>query len=198
MARERFWNGGRDTIKGSDVSANDPLRIEVLGAKVLDVSILATTSPAVSPEVGIDSAKAAVSLSFVGLSFDYLDRQEGFLVQLMHTGPESADVDVKGRIKGAGEPRRRDEEPWWLIFAIIFGSAGFASAVGALAAAIVNALNGPDWLKAAAAILFGVGGFALALLGFVRWESHITRVPKALSGVRLPRLEKRLPGARVG
>jgi hypothetical protein len=187
-----FWNAGRETINKEDVSDNDPLRIELAEGVVRDTTILATTSPTVSPEVS-GSAESPV----VALTFDFLDRKQGMLIQLMHTGPETVEVALKGSIRGAGEPRRRDEEPWWLVLGAIFATGGIVLGVGALAAAIVAALNGPDWLRIVVACAAGIGGFVLSLLLFERWESFITRVPPALSGIKLPRLEKRLPGAHA-
>jgi len=98
-----FWNGGRETITRDDIAAADPLEVTMQrGVKALDAQILHCINPANRFETSVrPDASGAL------MAFDFLDRGEGAVVQLLHTGSSSDDIKIRGTIKGAGRPRQR-------------------------------------------------------------------------------------------
>lgn len=98
-----FWNNGKDTIDGSDIAAADPLMVKVNdGYKILDSSVLYAKNAANQFSINYSDDG-----SHVLIQFDYLDADEGGVIQLLHTGKSSEDIEVCGTIKGAGKPDRR-------------------------------------------------------------------------------------------
>lgn len=95
-----FWNNGKDTINGSDIASADPLMVKVNdGYKILDSSVLYAKNAA--NQFSINQSDDG---SHVLIQFDYLDADEGGVIQLLHTGKSSDDIEVCGTIKGAGKP----------------------------------------------------------------------------------------------
>lgn len=90
-----IWNAGNSTIDGERIVNNDPLRLATSeGSEILAAEIIKTTR-----EVNAFSIKSRDNHSNeLILIFDFLDRNDGALINLTHTGKRS--VDVKGTIKG--------------------------------------------------------------------------------------------------
>jgi hypothetical protein len=98
-----FWNNGKDTINGSDIASADPLMVKVNdGCKILDSSVLYVKNAANQFIINQSDDR-----SHMLIQFDYLDADEGGVIQLLHTGKSSDDIEVCGTIKGAGKPNRR-------------------------------------------------------------------------------------------
>ncbi len=98
-----FWNNGKDTINNSDIAAADPLMIKVNnGYKILDSSVMQVKNAA--NQFSINHSDDG---SHVLIQFDYLDADDGGVIQLLHTGKSSRDIVVCGTIKGAGKLDRR-------------------------------------------------------------------------------------------
>jgi hypothetical protein len=109
-----FWNSGTDTIEKTDVA--DPFRIRVKnGLRVLTLNILVAGSP--SNGILVDRQGQDIAIAF-----EFLDRFEGFAIQFFHTGINSGDIEVSGRIKGA-RLERKDVEGLaiWLKGVVYFG-----------------------------------------------------------------------------
>lgn len=123
-----FWNSGKDTINGGDIAPANPLMIKVKdGYKLLDASVLYTKEDANQFKI-IPSQDGAHVL----IQFDYLDKGEGGVIQLLHTGKSSDDVEVNGTIKGAGKPNRRMvsiETMRWVFVSLVFASFGVMVAI---------------------------------------------------------------------
>jgi len=95
-----FWNGGNDTIDNQDISRVDPLKIHLKeNYKILESNVLYSKNPA-----NQFSVKTACDKSDAILKFDYLDKDEGGIVQLIHTGISDKDIEIQGTIKGGGKP----------------------------------------------------------------------------------------------
>lgn len=104
-----FWNAGKDTIDYiKDIAPANPLIIRVVeGCKILDAKILKQNNPVnrFSINISNDFCSALVK-------FDYIDKDEGAVIQVIHTGKSNADLDLFGTIKGAGSPRyKRTRSP---------------------------------------------------------------------------------------
>lgn len=95
-----FWNDGRQTINMIDIAEADPLRISAIhNSKILSAEVIYSRNPA--NRFRISDIEQYTSTK---LLFDYLDRNEGGVIQIIHTGKSSKDIEVKGTVKGAGEP----------------------------------------------------------------------------------------------
>jgi hypothetical protein len=90
-----FWNDGSDTIEKGDIVSTDPLRIESK-YRILDAAIIKTNNP--SNQVSVLLEKGGSSAK---VTFDYLDKNNGALIQIIHTGKSSKDISITGKLKGS-------------------------------------------------------------------------------------------------
>ena len=103
VSKIAFWNDGRQTIDNRDVAKADPLRIVLKEPyDILDVSVIYEKNEA--NRFCVLSSKVERS---VNISFDFLDKHEGGVIQLIHTGRGSSDIEMLGIVKGFGKPRPR-------------------------------------------------------------------------------------------
>lgn len=88
-----FWNNGRDTIQGDDISCVDPLRIIVNErSALLSCELIKQTHKSDDFSLKMSEDKKSVSLLF-----DYIDKGHGAVIKIRHTGDR--DVKVEGSIK---------------------------------------------------------------------------------------------------
>lgn len=100
VSRIAFWNDGAETIEASNIVEADPLRIEAGGdCDILDAYIIQENNKANKFKVELANSK------LVKILFDYLDKGEGGVIQLIHTGKGSSEIELKGLVKGAGKPK---------------------------------------------------------------------------------------------
>lgn len=98
-----FWNAGRDTVDAQNIAPADPLRVRVKkGCKIFDAKIVYAKNLANQFSTTISDDQ-----SYTTLQFDYVDKDEGVVIQLIHTGRSNDDIKVRGSIKGAGKPTYR-------------------------------------------------------------------------------------------
>ena len=99
VTKVAFWNQGEEAIRKADVSS--PVTIHLKdGFKIIDASIIQNKGG--NNEVTITTTANKKSIP---ISFKYLDKNEGTVIQVFHTG-SSNDVSVDGTIIGAGKPIR--------------------------------------------------------------------------------------------
>lgn len=91
-----FWNSGRETISGDDVSSVDPLRLEIQDG----YEILSCDTIVQAKDANNFLARVADDKKSVLLSFDFIDFEEGAVLRIRHTGSSSEDLSIKGSIKG--------------------------------------------------------------------------------------------------
>ncbi|MDD5447112.1 MAG: hypothetical protein PHY36_04435 [Methanocellales archaeon] len=97
-----FWNKGRDTINSQDIASADPLIISIKdGYKILDAKIIYTKNTA-----NQFSVIPSDDRSYVKMHFDYLDKDDGAIIQILHTGKSSKDIEFCGKIKGSDKLTR--------------------------------------------------------------------------------------------
>jgi len=95
LTKLAFWNDGKETIDYRDVASNDPIKIcidnryEILNAEIVFHKNIANDFKIIP----------ATDRKSVLLKFDFFDYEEGFVIQLAHTGSSSADLEIKGTIK---------------------------------------------------------------------------------------------------
>jgi hypothetical protein len=115
VSKVAFWNAGEETLNEADVASADPLTFQVTsGCKILDAKIISTKNE--SNKMGLEK----LGESCYRLKFEFMDKDEGAVVQLVHTGKSSDDVCVCGTIKGAGHPKTRQRSPTGITVAMLF------------------------------------------------------------------------------
>lgn len=98
-----FWNRGAETINGTDISTANPIRIEglhetkILSAKVIKVNNFANQFKVEVDPIGI----------FATIKFDYLDKNNGGIIEVVHTGKTVRSIFVTGSIKGVSQLKNK-------------------------------------------------------------------------------------------
>ena len=96
VSKIAFWNGGLETIHRKDIVSPEPLIVKAKeGTDILDAKIIYSRDPANEFSLTKDQLQFR-------LDFDYIDKGHGTIIQLIHTGLSNTDIEVKGKIKGAG------------------------------------------------------------------------------------------------
>ena len=97
-----FWNAGSDTINYRDIPTTEPLIIRITkGCKILNAKIHSMNNPA--NRLSISTSEDQLSSK---IEFEYLDKGEGGIFQLIHTDISDMNIEIHGLIKGAGSPTR--------------------------------------------------------------------------------------------
>jgi hypothetical protein len=104
VSRIAIWNAGTETINRGDIAEAEPLYI-VSQSEILDWSVISRTAPA--NQFALTQLAAVV----LPVGFDYLDSNDGAIIQLVHTGKPSDNIILSGRVKGSGQAVRRDFGP---------------------------------------------------------------------------------------
>lgn len=98
VCRLAFWNGGNEAIGKDDISSNDPLMVKIKEPyKILDVFIIESSSKANGISVISDSSGGYL------INFDYLNPNNGGVLQIIHTAKSSSSLFLQGEIKGIKE-----------------------------------------------------------------------------------------------
>src|SRR6266498_2492258 len=95
VSKVLFWNDGYDTIESEDIVSTDPLRIDSV-SQILDGTVIKANNP--SNQI---IATVAANGASVHIAFDYLDKNDGAIIQVVHTGKSSSDLTLKGKLKGS-------------------------------------------------------------------------------------------------
>lgn len=99
-----FWNAGKDTINSEDIPTAEPLTVRIKeGYKILDAKIHSTNNSA--NQLSISTSDDQLSAN---IEFEYLDKGEGGVFQLIHTGINDESIEFHGLIKGAGSPIKKN------------------------------------------------------------------------------------------
>lgn len=109
-----FWNDGNATLLHDDIASADPLRFTAAAPyEILSARIIKASSPANKFSVLCSPDSANVEVEF-----DYLDKGQGGVIQILHTGEKSGDLAFSGSIKGFGRPQNTGKTkafPLWFI-----------------------------------------------------------------------------------
>lgn len=90
-----MWCNGKETIYDTDIATQMPLIIktredkDILEAKVISFNNLANN-------VHLEKLEN----NLYKINFEFLDNKDGFIIQVVHTGNNSNDIIVDGKIKG--------------------------------------------------------------------------------------------------
>ncbi len=104
VSRVVFWNAGRCSIRKEDIAPADRLRIQCKkDVRILSVSLIESNSPPSRMSYNLEPDDAAVTLEF-----DFLEKEEGAVFEVVHTGTSSDDIRVAGTIIDGGQPKFQD------------------------------------------------------------------------------------------
>lgn len=90
-------NVGTEPVRRTDLVEGDPLRIEVEGARVLDIALAAVTRDVTG--FSLDPFQEVSKKTVAGISFEFLDHMDGALIRIMSDSPYTA-VAVCGTVIG--------------------------------------------------------------------------------------------------
>jgi len=96
----RFSNFGKLPITNADLVTLDPIRIEIIGHNVLDISLANTTRDVC--DISLGQPVVNKDITSININFNFLDFQDGGLIQLL-TDSRKIKVEVKGTIIGMPE-----------------------------------------------------------------------------------------------
>lgn len=103
VSKITFWNAGKDTIQKSDITKKCPLKVTIEdGYRILDAKIIFQKNEASLVKASLNPKKNEVIISF-----DYLDFEDGFVLQIFHTADSSDEICVTGTIKTVRELEKR-------------------------------------------------------------------------------------------
>lgn len=92
-----FWNAGSETITSSDVPAAAPFQIALSeDAEFLSYSLEFVKRNSNAISMTLDDSKKNLLVEF-----DYLDKDDGFVVELLHTGLNDNAIKMQAIFKGA-------------------------------------------------------------------------------------------------
>lgn len=102
-----FWNHGKQSIRGNAVlnggDISEPVRIVCLTGQILDSTVLQRSNTAIKFSATVSPDKKSAELSFL-----YLDQGDGAVIQVIHTGTSSSDLQIEGRIMETKRIRLRE------------------------------------------------------------------------------------------
>lgn len=101
ITKVAFWNEGI-TLKKEEIATKSPFRIELVNedSQLLEACVsYAEEENDVSCDISVDGKK-------VNIHFDYLAKNQGFVLKVLHTGIGSSALDVKGSMKNSGRLRK--------------------------------------------------------------------------------------------
>lgn len=98
VSKIAFWNEGI-TLKKEDISTKSPFRIELTQK---DAQILETYVSYAQEENDV-SCDITDKGKKINIYFDYLAKNQGFILKVLHTGGGSNSLSVKGTIRNTGK-----------------------------------------------------------------------------------------------
>lgn len=93
-----FWNAGRETIRRSDMTNEDPLKLTVEGVEILDAQVVESSAASC---VFTTTQESPVHCR---LDFDYLDYRDYAILQIVHNGDGRTGLSISGKILGGRGP----------------------------------------------------------------------------------------------
>jgi hypothetical protein len=93
VSKVLFFNKGAETLHGDDIRTRNQLRIEAYQGDILDATVLQANN-------GSSDFKVTFVNAMVMIDFDYLNQNQGAVIEVIHTGLLSTDIGVVGDIKG--------------------------------------------------------------------------------------------------
>lgn len=150
-----FFNRGSETIARKDTETRYPLRISTKGCQILDAFVLQVNKSSNNFTLLWDK-----SGKFLNIDFDYLDKNQGGVIQIAHTGISSENIKIEGDIMGVSKlvelpskalqmanskPSKKDRRIRYMINA--FGIIGLLSGLFLLSVILMAATTGNDFFS---------------------------------------------------
>ena len=96
-----FFNRGSETLKKEDMLTANPIRIVGHNAILLDGRILQANHTSNNINLQLHAHPAPqIGMKYYVLDFDYLDKNQGAVIEILHTGLSSDDLTIEGDIMG--------------------------------------------------------------------------------------------------
>jgi hypothetical protein len=94
-----IWNDGRSIIERGDVPQKNPLMVKLLShdEEIITVKILHQTNIGNDVSVELKDNNCAI------IDFEYIDRNDGFILQVIHTGNSISTNNIFGEVKSLGQ-----------------------------------------------------------------------------------------------
>jgi hypothetical protein len=93
-----FWNEGRESIKKADILKPVQLVLSSPNVEIIDYKTLAVSrEEIVQPRIALNQYNG----NTLDLSFDILEQDDGFSVQIIFMGSPDTEAEIKGVIEGA-------------------------------------------------------------------------------------------------
>lgn len=94
------WNAGTEALRTQDIASTDPLLVTTRGdnVKLLKVTVRETTQPANASLVQHETRNGNEAAR---LTFEYLNPGDGILMDVVHTGTGTEDIELRGSLVGA-------------------------------------------------------------------------------------------------
>jgi hypothetical protein len=96
VTRVYVWNAGDETIRKTDVAKNDPIRISVANGVIVAAAVIHRTR-----EINQFDCVSKRDKTVVELSFEFLDRDDGAIIQVCHSARNESDIAIRGTVLGA-------------------------------------------------------------------------------------------------
>lgn len=185
-----FWNAGSETIASGDVPTAAPFLIGLSeNVEFLNHNLEFVKRRSNAIMMTLDQDK-----KHLRVDFEYLDKNDGFVVELLHTGLTDDAIQIQAVFKGAQGLVRRGAAPLLSLPRPVrrLLTSEYRSAIGfsLLAAASVSAIDSyfpfmPDWLNHNPIPSTGTEWFAFVIVygGFASagWYLWRTRLPTGFS-----------------
>jgi len=154
VSRFAFWNAGTETIRAGDLT-DDALRVACKqGIQILDHRVVETND--VTNKISLGAVQNAEDEASVSIRFDYLDPNDGAVLQIVHDGHERTRFRLVGSLKGSCSiarsespaSRRRDLSSGFDLLAVLpdyFGWVGFVIYFAFGLLALVAPFAGASW-----------------------------------------------------
>lgn len=103
VTRVAIWNSGKGVIDKHDIASTCPLRIfsDSENYAILDVSIVEHGDKSINLSIKEFDRQQAI------VDFEYLSHNDGFAIQIIHTGAPT-EIQVEGKIKGGEKIKNRN------------------------------------------------------------------------------------------
>lgn len=181
-----FWNDGERSIGSDDITSTDPLRMHLEDGEILAATVLKQSRSVC--QVHVDELPG--SSTDVVVSFEFLDSNDGAVVEILHTG-EKRHAAFLGTIRGlplgltnlgSMAAYRRVRFPLYATPrkmawpAIVMGFLFLAACAGIPIAKFRELQTTPIYLK----VIFGAMGSIYCVTGFAALFIGRRRYPKSL------------------
>ncbi len=97
ISKVAFWNNGRSTIRKEDIAEADPIRISMDGDSKIYHARIIKKDKANNLIINWPENKEN---NFINIFFDYLNKNDGGVIEVLHTGDTLRKLKVTGSLKG--------------------------------------------------------------------------------------------------